>query len=196
MPGNHSLLWLSTKTAVLRLKTKKSFFYLKKLFVHKRAGTMFSERTDQFQTNYSHEHRVWDMLRENMILITLGPSSRGQQGVLAWCQHCVNWLTKPTMMGLLCELSLKYIRERMSNFFQIKRVTLVTKLGVSNQTVTTRVKRKRKGSGRTSRACWHWTAGDKPTSLTVTCPAVRFLRHVSVSETSLLLSLFPLAQMY
>ena len=79
-------------------------FSLNKKIKHpvcRRARTMFPEKTDQFQTNYSHEHRAWIMLRENVISLTWAlpdTSGRGREHGA----NTENWLTTQTA-GLLCE---------------------------------------------------------------------------------------------
>lgn len=65
-----------------------------------------TEKTDQFQTNYCHEHRDWVMLREDVILLTWGLSVAGGRRRSHLAPE--NRLTKVTM-GLLCELCLEYI---------------------------------------------------------------------------------------
>lgn len=45
--------------------------------------------------------------------INMGLASHRQQGALTWCQHWVNWLTKPTTR-LLC---FKYIMKKIVSWF-------------------------------------------------------------------------------
>lgn len=89
---------------------------------------MFSEKTDQFQTNYSHEHRDWIMLRENVILLTWALPVRDSRGR----SHGINtvWtdlLSRPR--SHCCQVSFKYIKKKIVlwlNFAQAKEVNLAT----------------------------------------------------------------------
>lgn len=158
LPGNTSLSWSSFATLVWRIVSEAFFNHLKKHLVHRRVRTMFSEKTDQFQSNYSHEHRDWIMLRENVILLTWDPpvtDSRGRS-------HSANTdrLTERAT-GRVCVLCFKHVmRGKLSHGFWL---------------ICERVKK------RAEPAAMQQEGGElRHERFTVTCPVVRSIRRVSV----------------